>query len=371
MPGTHKGDLTLDHESNIQSGKEDGPAGPIWEPPGSAAVVGAGAWGTTIANLLASKGIDVSLWVYERELCEIMASMRENVLYLPGVHLPENLSPSPELEAVVPGAPMVVFVTPSQVLRSVAGRVAPLLADDAIIICCSKGIENETLMLLPEVLDDVLGRRFSQDAAFISGPSFASEVARGQPTSVAVAARDMRVAGHVQRTLETETFTLYANPDVVGVEVCGAVKNVIAIAVGICEGLGYGHNSRAALITRGLGEMMKLGTALGANPLTFSGLAGLGDLVLTCTSDLSRNKTLGRRLGRGENLADILAEVHTVAEGADTAKSVKNLALNHDLDMPICSQVYQVLHEGSPATDFVTRVVANDKKHDVGRVKLT
>jgi len=361
----------LHHESNTQSENEHGPAASIWPAPRSAAVVGAGAWGTTVANLLAGNGLDVSLWVYERELCEIMASMRENILYLPGVYLHENLRPSPEFEAVVPGAPMVVFVTPSQVLRSVAGRAAPFLADDAIVVCCSKGIENETLMLLPEVLDDVLGRRFSQDTAFISGPSFASEVARGQPTSVAVAARDMRVAEHVQRAFESETFALYANPDVVGVEVCGAVKNVIAIAVGICEGLGYGHNSRAALITRGLGEMMKLGTALGANPLTFSGLAGLGDLVLTCTSDLSRNKTLGRRLGRGENLADILAKVHTVAEGADTAKSVKNLALNHDLDMPICNQVYEVLHEDSPVTDFVTKVVANDKKHDVGRVKLT
>ncbi len=343
----------------------------LWQLAESAAVVGAGAWGTTIANHLARKGIRVSLWVYERELCEIMTSMRENVLYLPGIHLHDNLTPSADLDTVVSGAPMVVFVTPSQVLREVAGQAAPGLAEGTVVVCCSKGIESGSLMLLPDVLDDVLGRRFTQDTAFVSGPSFANEVARDQPTSVAVAARDMRVAQHVRQTFETDTFTVYANPDVVGVEVCGAVKNVIAIAIGISEGLGYGHNTRAALITRGLGEMMKLGTALGANPLTFSGLAGIGDLVLTCTSDLSRNRTLGKRLGGGEELADILAAVHTVAEGSDTAKSVRNLAMNHGLDMPICNQVYAVLHEGSAAQDFVTEVLANDKRHDIGRVQVT
>jgi glycerol-3-phosphate dehydrogenase (NAD(P)+) len=342
-----------------------------WSPPESAAVVGAGAWGTTIANLLAGKGLAVSLWVYEPDLCELMVRMSENVLYLPGIPLAESVRPSSDLAEVVDGQPLVVFVTPSQVLRGVAGRAAESLADEAILVCCSKGIEAESLMLLPEVLDDVLGRRYAQDTAFISGPSFAREVAEGQPTSAAVAARDMRVAEHVQQTFETETFTLYGNPDVTGIELCGAVKNVIAIAVGICDGLGYGFNTRAAVITRGLGEIIKLGTAMGANPLTFSGLAGFGDLVLTCTSDLSRNKSLGRRLGEGEALADILQTVHTVAEGVDTAKSVRNLALKYDLDMPICYQVYRVLHEGAPAQDFVSEVLAQDKRHDVGRVQVT
>ena len=226
-------------------------------------------------------------------------------------------------------------------------------------------------MLLPEVLDDLLGRRLAQDTAFISGPSFAREVAEGQPTSVVVTGRDMRIVEHVQEGFETENFTLYGNPDFIGVELCGAVKNVIAIAVGICQGLGYGYNARAAIITRGLGEMMKLGTAMGANPLTFSGLAGFGDLVLTCTSGLSRNRTLGERLGRGEKLRDIFSSVHTVAEGADTAKSVKNLALKYSLDMPICNQVYGVLHEGTPIEGFVSDVIAHDKRHDVGRVQLT
>jgi len=349
----------------------DSPAdAPFRELPQSVAVIGAGAWGTAIAALLAQKGLDVELWVYERELCDIMASMRENVVYLPGVHLPERLRPSNDLRSAVSGKPVVVFVTPSQALRSVATQAAAGLADDAIIVCCSKGIEKGSLMLLPEVLDDVLGRRFAQDTAFISGPSFAREVAQEQPTSVAVAARDMRVAEYVSRVFETEAFTLYANPDVVGVEVCGAVKNVIAVAVGICAGLGYGCNARAAVITRGLGEIMKLGTAMGANPLTFSGLAGLGDLVLTCTGDLSRNKTLGERIGRGTPLSDILGEVHTVAEGVDTAKSVHDLALKYGLDMPISNQVYKVLHEASPAQDFVAEVIARDKKHDVGRVQL-
>jgi len=361
----------LNRSGNAQADTAQDPANALWHAPRAAAVVGAGAWGTAIANHLARKGIRVSLWVYEPELCEMMTTMRENVLYLPGVHLPDNLFPSPDIESVVSGAPVVVFVTPSQVLRRVAERVAPFLGDDTVVVCCSKGIENGTLMLLPDVLDDVLGRRFAQDTAFISGPSFAREVAQNHPTSVAVAARDMRVAEHVQRIFETDRFTPYVNPDVVGVEVCGAVKNVIAIAVGICEGRGYGHNTRAALITRGLAEMMKLGTTLGANPLTFSGLAGMGDLILTCTSDLSRNKTLGLRLGRGEQLGHILAAVHTVAEGADTAKSVRDIALTHNLQMPICTQVYDVLHQGSPAEDFVTRVVANDRKHDIGQVRLT
>ena len=342
-----------------------------WPPPDSVAVVGAGAWGTAVANLLAGKSIHVDLWVYEPELCDIMARMSENVLYLPGVRLDHRVQPSSDLSAVVSGKSLVVFMCPSQVLRSVAGAAAPALADGAIVVCGSKGREARTLMLLPEVLEDVLGRRRLQDTAFLSGPSFAREVARGQPTSVAVAARDMRVAEHVRRVFETDTFTPYANPDVVGVEVCGAVKNVIAIAAGICGGLRYGHNTRAALMTRGLGEMIKLGTAMGANPLTFSGLAGFGDLVLTCTSPLSRNTTLGERLGRGETLADILATVHSVAEGVDTAKSVHNLSLKYHLDMPICNQVYQVLHEGSPTEDFVSEVIARDKRHDVGRVQVT
>lgn len=342
-----------------------------WIPPSSIAVVGAGAWGTALANLLARGGREVSLWVYEEELCEIMRRMSENVLYLPGIPLDTGVKPLSDLEGAVSGKPMVVFVCPSQVLRSLAVRVGPALADGAVVVCCSKGIEKESLLLLPEVLDEALGRRFAQDTAFISGPSFAREVAEGQPTSVAVTARDMRVAAHVRQVFEAESFTLYANPDVVGVELCGAVKNVIAIAVGICGGLGYGYNARAATITRGLGEIIKLGTAMGANPLTFSGLAGFGDLVLTCTSDLSRNKTLGERLGRGERLSEVLGKVHTVAEGIDTAKSVRDLALKHGLNMPICNQVYRVLHEGLPAADFVTEVMARDKRHDVGRVQVT
>jgi len=364
--------LGLQRGGNTTAPEGDRPDDELpWVPPESVAVVGAGAWGTAIANLLAGKGLDVRLWVYEPELCEMMARMRENVLYLPGIPIHRGVEPCSDLAAVVSGRPLVVFVTPSQVLRTVAEQAAASLAEDAIIVCCSKGIEKKSLMLLPDVLDDVLGRRFAQDTAFISGPSFAREVAQGQPASVAVGARDMRVAQHVARVFETDYFTLYANPDVVGIEICGAVKNVIAIAVGICGGLGYGYNARAAVITRGLGEMIKLGTALGANPLTFSGLAGFGDLVLTCTSSLSRNTTLGEHLGHGEKLADILRSMHSVAEGIDTAESVRNLALNHHLDMPICNQVYSVLHKASRTEDFVSAVIAGDKRHDVGRVQVT
>ncbi len=347
---------------------------PPRKPAPSVAVVGAGAWGTTLATVLAKNGMNVSLWVYENELCDIMTRTRENTLYLPGILLHRRIKPCTDLAATVSGKTMIVFVTPSQVLRSVATQVAKVLppAGDVIAVCCSKGIEKNTLMLPSEILEDTLGRRFVRgDAAFISGPSFAREVVTGQPTSVAVTAYDMRVAEHVHHAFETDTFTLYANPDVIGVQVCGAVKNVIAIAVGISTGLGYGHNTRAALITRGLGEIMKLGSALGADPLTFSGLAGFGDLVLTCTSDKSRNKTLGERLGQGEKLQHILNSAHTVAEGADTARSVRDLALKHSLDMPICNQVYKVLHEHSTVQTFVQEILALDKRHDVGRVRLT
>ncbi len=342
-----------------------------WDLPDRVAVVGAGAWGTTLANLLAGKGLEVDLWVYEPELCEMMARMSENVVYLPGVRIHRRVHPSSDLAEVVSGRSLVVFVTPSQVVRAMAGRAAPHLLDDAILVCCSKGIEKGTLKLLPEVLDEVLGRRFANDAAFVSGPSFASEVSQGQPTSVAVAARDPRVAEHVRRVLGTDVFTLYVNADVVGIELCGAVKNVIAIAAGICAGRGFGHNTRAALITRGLGEIIKLGTAMGANPLTFSGLAGIGDLILTCTSDLSRNTTLGRRLGRGETLNAILEATHTVAEGIDTARSVHDLALKYELEMPICNQVYAVLHQGADPADFIEAVIARDKRRDVGTVTVT
>jgi glycerol-3-phosphate dehydrogenase (NAD(P)+) len=342
-----------------------------WARPETVAVVGAGAWGTAIANLLAGKGLDVRLWVYEPELCEMMTRMKENVVYLPGVRLHPGVRPSSDLSAVVSDMPLVALVTPCQVARTVVEQAASSLAPEAVIVCCSKGIEKGTLMLLPDVLDDALGRRVARDAAFISGPSFAREVADDQPTSVAVAAHDVRVAEHVRQVFQTETFALYVNPDVTGIEVCGAAKNVIAIAVGICAGLGYGHNTRAAVITRGLGEIMKLGTALGANPLTFSGLAGFGDLVLTCTSELSRNTTLGRRLGQGEALDAILGSVHSVAEGLDTAKSMWDLTLKYDLDMPICTQVYEVLHENAPVADFVREVVSRDRRDDVGRVQLT
>jgi glycerol-3-phosphate dehydrogenase (NAD(P)+) len=341
-----------------------------WPVPESVAVIGAGAWGTTLANLLASKGLRVSLWVYEPELCEMMRRVSENVMYLPGVRLRPGIEPSSDLATVLADQRLVLFVTPSQVLRTVAGQAAGHLAEDAILVCCSKGIENDSLMLMPAVLEDVLGRRFAQDTAFVSGPSFAREVAEGQPTSVAVAARDPRVVRHVQAALDTDTFTLYANDDVVGIELCGAVKNVIAIATGICSGLGYGFNTRAAVITRGLSELIKLGTAMGAAPLTFSGLAGFGDLVLTCTSNLSRNTTLGERLGRGDRLDEVLDSVHSVAEGVDTAKSVHDLSLKHALEMPICNQVYRVLHEGAPAAGFVSDIISCDKRHDVGRVQV-
>lgn len=343
----------------------------LWKRPQSAAVIGAGAWGTTIANLLAKNGLEVSLWAYEAELVDIIKKKHENVMYLPGIKLDEKVRPSNDFGEVIKGRPIVVFVTPSQLLRPIAQNAAPYISEGTIIVCCSKGIEKESLMLMPDVLEDVLGRKYIHDTAFISGPSFAKEVAEGQATSVAVAAHDPRVASHVREIFENKKFSLYENPDVTGIEVCGAVKNVIAIAVGVCQGLGCGFNTRAAVITRGLNEIIKIGTALGANPLTFSGLAGVGDLILTCTSPLSRNTTLGNQLGRGEKLKNILAATHTVAEGVDTAKSVNQLALKYSLDLPVCNQVYNILHENMPVKDFVSDIVSNDLRHDIGRVRVT
>jgi len=312
----------------------------------SIGVIGAGAWGTALALLLADKGHEVTLWMYEKDLAEEATRTRENRVYLPGYPLPPALSITSSLETAVRDKPIVLSVVPSHTVRMVAKQAAPFLAQDAVIVSASKGIEIETLMPLSEVFKDVLPNVFHNRLCFLSGPSFAKEVAQRMPTAVALASYDPLLGKKAQEVLSNGYFRVYTNPDVMGVELAGSLKNVVAIAAGVLEGLGFGYNTMAALLTRGLAEMARLGVAMGGSLQTFSGLAGMGDLVLTCTGGLSRNRTLGVRLGKGEKLDDILKNAKTVAEGVKTAKAARDLAIKHRIEMPIVDAVYQLLYEG-------------------------
>ena len=309
-------------------------------------VIGAGAWGTALAIILAEKGHDVTLWMYEKDLAEEAARTRENRVYLPGFALPASLKVTSSLETAVTGTPFILSVVPSHTVRTVARQFAPHLEKNAIIISASKGIELDTLMPLSEVFKDVLPAEFHSRLCFLSGPSFAKEVAKKMPTAIALASYDLPTGKRAQEVLSTDYFRVYTNPDVIGVELAGALKNVVAIAAGTLEGMGFGYNTIAALLTRGLAEITRLGIAMGGRPATFSGLAGMGDLILTCTGGLSRNRTLGVRLGSGETLEDIMQGAKTVAEGVKTAKAAHDLAKKYKVDMPIVEEVYQLLYEG-------------------------
>ena len=309
-------------------------------------IIGAGAWGTALALLLADKGHDIALWMYEKDLAEETRRTRANRVYLPGFALPVNITVTPALEEAVRERPYVLSVVPSHTVRAVSSQLAPYLADNAVIVSASKGIEIETLMPLSDVLHETLPSKFRNRLCFLSGPSFAREVALKLPTAVALASYDPEAGNLVQKLMSTPYFRVYTNPDVIGVELGGSIKNVIAIAAGVLEGLGFGYNTMAALLTRGLSEMSRLGSALGADPRTFSGLAGMGDLVLTCTGGLSRNRTLGVRLGKGEKLDDILKGAKAVAEGVRTAKAARELARKNGIEMPIVEEMYKILYEG-------------------------
>ncbi len=325
-------------------------------------VIGAGAWGTALAMLLSDKGHEVSLWMYEKDLALEMESKRENRVYLPGFTLPASLTITSSLEAAVTDTPVILSVVPSHTVRAVTKQYAPFLAKDAIIISASKGIEIETLMPLSEVFKDVLAPQHHNNLCFLSGPSFAKEVAQKMPTAVALAAYDPAVGMKAQALFSNSYFRVYTNTDVIGVELAGSLKNVIAIAAGMLEGLGYGYNTSAALLTRGLAEMARLGAAMGGSLQTFSGLAGMGDLVLTCTGGLSRNRTLGVRLGKGEKLEDIMKNAKTVAEGVKTAKAARELAAKYHMHMPIVEQVYHILYEGKDPGQALKDLMARDLK---------
>lgn len=328
-------------------------------------VVGAGSWGTAIAAHLAKKGFPVFLWVYEKEVLNTIIEKGENSLFLPGIRLPGSLNVSCDLGEVVSGKDMVVFVTPSHVLRETATSAKPFIDANAIVVSASKGIENKSHLTMSGVLAEVLGPGLEKRIAVLSGPSFAKEVAVGVPTAVVAASPDDTLAKVVQEIFASPYFRVYSNPDMIGVELGGAVKNVIAIASGIVDGLGMGLNTRAALITRGLTEIRRLGIAMGANPHTFAGLAGIGDLILTCTGALSRNYTVGMKIGSGERLSEILSDMRMVAEGVKTARSVRNLAHKKGVEMPISNAVYSVLYEDLDPKNAVFALMTRDLKSEL------
>jgi glycerol-3-phosphate dehydrogenase (NAD(P)+) len=306
-------------------------------------VLGAGSWGTTLADMLARQDHDVTVWAYEPEVVAQINAERMNRLFLDGCPLAPSLRASDDPEAVVRDADLVLSAAPSHAVRRVLGRAAPALRDGVLLVSATKGIETDTLRRMSQVVAEIAPQvRY----VALSGPSFAVEVYNGQPTAVVAASADPEAARITQRVLSTPRFRVYTGTDVIGVELGGAVKNVIAIAAGILEGLGLGHNPRAALITRGLAEITRLGVAMGADPATFAGLAGLGDLVLTATGHLSRNRSLGVALGRGQSLEHYLSQHRTVAEGVHTTRAALRLAEQRGVEMPITAQVAAVLFAG-------------------------
>ncbi len=328
-------------------------------------VLGAGSWGTALAKLLADKGYPVQIWAYESDVVRAINEEHENAAYLPGFKLPDNLTATGSIKDAVSDKDMILSVSPSHVLRHVMSEAAPYIPVGVPIVSASKGIENDTLLLVSEILEEVLPIRCHPYLAYLSGPSFAKEVAANMPTLVVIASYSANLAEKIQHTFMTDTFRAYTSHDVIGVECGGALKNVIAIGAGAVSGMGLQHNSMAAMITRGLNEITRLAVRKGANPLTLAGLAGMGDLVLTCTGGLSRNRTVGVKLGQGQTIEEILAEMKMVAEGVRTSRSVYDLSRKLQVEMPICEQVYHVLHEGRPAAEAVRQLLARDPKQEM------
>ncbi len=331
------------------------------------AVIGAGSWGTALANLLAKKGHTVRLWSHEPAVAAEIGATGENQRYLKGIPLDRRLEPTSDLAAAVADAGVIVSVSPSQFVRQVMSVAAESLRPDALVVSASKGIETTTLKTMAEVLDDVLPRPVALRASFLSGPSFALEVAREMPTAVAVASHSAEAAQLVQTLFQTDYFRVYTNLDVRGVELGGALKNVNALAAGMTTGLGLGHNTLAALITRGLAEIGRLGVAMGANPLTFAGLAGMGDLILTCTGELSRNRSVGVALGEGRSLSEILAGMTMVAEGVETTRAAHALAARTGIEMPIVAEVHAVLFEGRSPGAALENLMMRAPKSEIWR----
>ena len=334
------------------------------------AVIGGGAWGTGIAIVLGRKGTHrVRLWAHETDVCESIAQKRVNEQFLPGRHIPDSVTATNDLAAALRGAQIIVSVMPSQHCRALFERMRPLIAPQTLIVSATKGLEEGSLQRMTEVIADVLMRDDGTTPAVgaLSGPSFAQEVARGDPTAITIASQDAELLRTVQQEFSDSSFRVYTNNDVVGVELGGALKNTIAIAAGICDGLGLGHNSVAALITRGLAEMTRLVVACGGRTETMAGLAGLGDLVLTCTGGLSRNRSVGVELGRGKKLPEIIAGMHgMVAEGVFTTSAAVGLAHARNVEMPITEQMHAILHEGKSPREAIQVLMSRTGKSETG-----
>ena len=329
-------------------------------------VIGAGGWGTALAKVLADKGRDVVLWCHRDDSLREIIGSKENRTYLPGIVLPANISATRSIEAAVENKDLVVCALPSHVVRQVFSPIASKLDPESILLCGTKGLEEESLRTMAELFIDIFGVEHKSRHAFLSGPTFAIEVARELPAAVTVAAYDDAVARAAQQILNTRNLRVYTSADVIGVQIGGVVKNVIAIAAGISDGLKLGHNARAALITRGLAEMTRLAVRMGADPLTLAGLPGLGDLILTCAGDLSRNRAVGLKIAAGKGLQEITGSTRMIAEGVRNTRSLHALAKRLGVEMPIVEQMYEVLYAGKKPSEAVQDLMHRSLKAEAG-----
>lgn len=327
-------------------------------------VLGAGSWGTAIANLLANNGHRVHLWCYEKETAEEIKKERTNSVYLPGITLSNDIIPTTSLEEACSNSKRIISVVPSQFTRSVIEKAKPFIPNECFFVSASKGIEKESLCTMSQVIKETLGNEKKYNLVTLGGPTFAIEVAKKLPTVMVIASESEEASRQFQMLFSNHHFRAYTNNDIIGVELGGAIKNVIAIAAGIVSGLGGGHNTIAALITRGIAEISRLGISMGAKLLTFAGLAGIGDLILTCTGNLSRNRTVGYRIAKGESLSDILSGMKMVAEGVETSKSVEGLAKKQNVEMPICHEVYLILFHNKKPSDAIKSLMERNLKKE-------
>jgi glycerol-3-phosphate dehydrogenase (NAD(P)+) len=328
-------------------------------------VIGAGGWGIALAKLLADKGGPVTLWCHGAESFRELQDSRESRAYLPGIILPSGIEITRSMAVAVADKSLVLCVVPSHTAREVMASAAPYLSPQAIVLCCTKGLEEGSSKTMGEVLGEIFGETQQQRHAFLSGPSFGIEVARGLPAAVTVAARLEDIAKDIQETLSTQNFRVYTSTDIIGVQMGGVIKNIIAIAAGISDGLNLGHNARAALVTRGLVEMTRLAVRMGAEPMTLAGLPGLGDLVLTCAGDLSRNRKVGLQIAEGKSAQEISRETRMVAEGVRNTRSVYRLAKRLGIEMPIVEQMYKVIYESKRPADAVRDLMQRSLKSEL------
>lgn len=327
----------------------------------SIAVLGAGSWGTTLAIMLSDKN-RVTLWEFNKELSEKMELDRENKLFLPGIKFNENIHITNDIEKAVKDAHVVIFAVPSFALRSVCEKVEKKINKKQLLVTVIKGIEDETFLRMSEIIDQVIPDK--KGIVALSGPTHAEEVSRGIPTTIVAASEDLKLAEEAQKIFMRKFFRVYTNEDIVGVELCGATKNVIAIIAGICDGIGFGDNTKAAIITRGMAEIIRLGKKVGANEKTFSGLAGMGDLIVTCQSKHSRNRYVGEQLGRGKKLDEIIKSMTMVAEGVKNCKSIRNYALKLGVEMPLTFALYGILYENGEIHKYIEMLLERKEKYE-------